>query len=170
MNVPLKYKLIFILISGLIFVILNGLIGHFFLDINFSWGKSAFEFVFFGLSFGFVFFFLLKKLTRRNLKKIQIELNENEIFRYEGLAILFQGTEKVSGKLLLTNERLLFKSKTRKDETVETQLDLNEIKEVNSSNTAVLFHNKMMILDEIGRQIDFLVNKGDDWFTKLNTP
>jgi len=170
MNIPLKNKLIFILISGLLFAISSSLINHFFHDKSFSWGLFAFGTIFFGTFFGLSVFFILKKSTQIRMKKIQVELNENEIVRCVGSVVLFQGKEKLSGKLLLTNKRLIFKSDTKNNKFVETQLDLDEIKEVSSKNSAVLFHNRMSVLNKTGENFDFLVGIGDDWLTKINTP
>jgi len=104
------------------------------------------------------------------MKKIQVELNENEIVRCVGLAVLFQGKERFRGKLLLTNKRLRFKSDTKNNKFVETQLGLDEIKEVSSRNSAVLFHDRMSVLNKNGESVEFLVGIGDDWLTKINTP
>lgn len=170
MNISLKHKIIFSLICGLTFAILNGLTNYFFLDKNFSWGIFAFNFIFFGLFFGFGFLFLMKKLTKRTMKKIQIELNEDEIIHHEGSANLFRGIEGVGGKLLLTNKRLIFKSHKLNIQSGETQLALDEIEEASSRKTAKLFQNGMRIMNKAGEHFDFVVYERDSWLTKINAP
>jgi hypothetical protein len=170
MNIPLKSKLVFSLTSGLIFALLTSLTNHFFLDEMFSWGSFVFKLIFFGFFFGFWIFYLLKKTTQKNMRKIQIKLNEDEDVRHVGPATLFLGKEKVSGKLLLTNKRLTFKSLKQNIQSGETQLVLDDIKEASPGNTAILFHNRMRILNKTGKYFEFLVYEGDSWIEKINTP
>ncbi|MEO1255804.1 MAG: GRAM domain-containing protein [Bacteroidota bacterium] len=170
MNIPLKYKVLFSLISGFTFAILNSLTSYLILEKEFSWGVFFFNLIFFGFIFGFGYLFLMKKLSARLMKKIQIELNEDEIVKHEGPANLFRGMEGVGGKLLLTNKRLVFKSHKLNIQSGETQFPLNEIKEVSPRKTAKFFQNGIRVLTDTNEYFDFVVYERDNWLEKMNAP
>jgi len=104
------------------------------------------------------------------MKKIQIELTENENLKYEGPANLFRGIEGVGGKLVLTDKRLIFKSHKMNIQSGETQLLLEDIKEAIPKKTAKLFQNGIRILNNDGEHFDFVVYKRNNWLTKINAP
>lgn len=170
MNISLKHKLIFSLISGFAFAILSSITNYFILDKDFSWGIFAFNIIFFGLFFGFGYLFLMKKLTARILRKIHIGLSEEEVVKHEGPANLFRGIEGVGGKLILTDKRLIFKSHKMNIQSGETQLLLDNIQQASPRKTAKLFQNGIRILNKAGEHFDFVVYERDSWLTKLNAP
>ena len=170
MNISLKYKVAFSLISGLSFAILNSITNYFFLDKDFNWGIFGFNLLFFGFLFGFGFLFLMKKSTQKLMKKIQIELVKDETIKHEGPANLLRGIEGVGGKLLLTNKRLIFKSHKMNIQSGETQLLLEDIKEAIPKKATKLFQNGIRIFNNAGEHFDFVVYERDNWITKINDP
>ncbi|MEL7004614.1 MAG: hypothetical protein AAFN93_18045 [Bacteroidota bacterium] len=141
MNISLKDKLLFSLISGVTFGVLNSFTAYFFLEKDFSWGLFAFNILFFGIFFGFGYLFLMKKFTKKLMNKIDIEIDEEEEIQHEGPANLFRGVEGVGGKLLLTDKRLIFKSHQLNIQAGETRILLEDIQETSPRKTAKLFQN-----------------------------
>ncbi|MDN5215134.1 GRAM domain-containing protein [Fulvivirgaceae bacterium BMA12] len=168
MNISLKHKVIFSLISGFTFAILNSLTNYFFLDKGFSWGIFSSNLIFFGLFFGLTFLWFMKRQTNRLMEKIQIQLKDQEEIKHEGPANLFRGIEGVGGKLLLTDQRLIFKSHKMNIQSGETQLLLDEIKQATPRKTAKLFQNGIQILTNAGENFDFVVYERDNWLAKIN--
>jgi hypothetical protein len=169
MKISLKRKLIFSLTSGLTFAILNSLTSHFFLDEYFSLAIFVFNLIFFGLFFGFGYFFLSHKLDIRSKERNPIKLSEDETIELEGSAKLFRETEWVRGRLVITNKRLIFKSHKLNIQSGEIQLALDNIKETESRHKAIVFKNGMSITDNIGQKFNFLVMEQNSWITKINT-
>ncbi len=169
MRIPFIYKVSFALSSGLMFAVLNGLFYYFFIENEFSWSRFIFNMIFFGVLFGFGYLFLLKKMTDRLMKKIDIEVNEEEEELHEGPATLFRGIEGVGGKLLLTDKRLVFKSHQLNIQSGEKQCLLTEINKVEPKKTAKLFQNGLRIITNSGEQFDFVVYERDFWVSKIKT-
>jgi hypothetical protein len=169
MNISIKHKIVFSLICGFLFAVLNSLTNYLFLDRDFSWISFALNFLFFGFIFGFGLLYFMKKLSQKLLNKIQIEVTKDEIINHEGPANLFRGMEGVGGKLLLTDQRLIFKSHKMNIQSGEVQLLLADIKETSPRKTAKLFQNGLRVLTNTGEHFDFVVYERSNWISKLNS-
>ncbi|MCV9385465.1 GRAM domain-containing protein [Reichenbachiella ulvae] len=169
MKVSFKQKLLFSLISGLSFAILNSLMYYVFLDKGFIWEIFMMNWILFGFLFGFGFLFFMQRMTTRLMNNIQIQLADDEIVRHEGGANLMKGIEAVGGKLVLTDQRLIFKSHQKNVQSGETQLPLTEIQEVIPRKTAKLFQNGMRVLNQAGEAFDFVVYEREVWLEKVKT-
>ncbi len=169
MKIPFIYKISFALSSGLIFAVLNSIIYYFFIENEFTWGRFIFNMIFFGILFGFGYLFLLKRMTDKLMKKIDIDVDEEEQELHEGPATLFRGIEGVGGKLLLTDKRLVFKSHRMNIQSGETQCLLIEINKVEPRKTAKLFQNGLKVTTNSGEEYDFVVYERDFWVSKIKT-
>ena len=167
MSLPLKSKILFAAFSGLTFAMLNGLVNFFLLDKPFHWGIFLFNFLFFGLSFGFGYLYFMKMLSKRTLKKIIPELLEGEVIQHEGPANLFRGIEAVGGKLLITNKRLVFKSHKVNIQRGQVNLALGQVTGVISRKTSKIFDNGLRVLDQSGEKFDFVVFERDQWISRI---
>ncbi len=167
MDVSSKHKIVFSMLSGLTFAILTSLMNYLFLHKDFNWVSFLFAFISFGLFFGLSYFYLMNKITSTFMRKILIKLNENEVMKHEGPANIFRGIEGVGGKLLLTDKRLIFKSHKLNIQSGETELLVEDIKEVIPRKTAKLFQNGIRIINKAGDHFDFVVYERDNWLTKI---
>lgn len=167
MKISLKHKLVFSLYSGLSFAILNSLMSYFIMDEVFRWEKFVLNLLFFGLLFGFGYWYVMQIMSAKLLSKIDVTLTEGETVKYEGGANLFRGVEGVGGKLVLTDQRLIFKSHKFNLQSGETQIPVEEIREVKPRKTAKLFQNGIRVLTQSGDAYDFVVYERDSWLQKL---
>lgn len=168
MKIPVKHKIIISLLAGFKFATLHALFSVYIRGIEFSWSLYLFNLIFFGIFTGTIFLFIMKKFSERLLKKVVIELNENEVIQHEGPTNLFRGIEAVGGKMVLTDKRLVFKSHNMNIQNGETQFDLVDIQEVKSRKIAKLFQTGMRLLTRNNDNVDFVVYDADTWVDKIN--
>jgi len=129
---------------------------------------STIKFLFHGLSFGIIMGFLVPFMTERYYKKqmdkIKIDINEDEKIELESQANLNGGV----GKILLTNQRIIFKEKDSfKNNFVEISLD--QIIEVQTKKTLGIFNNIFTLRTET-KSYDFVMyeNERNLWVSKIN--
>ena len=168
MKIPLIYKISFALSSGLIFAFLNSLVSYFVLEDGFSASRFVSNMILFGIIFGFGYLFLMKKLTARLMKKISIDLFDIEEKQFDGPATLIKDAEGVGGKLVLTDQRLVFKSYQINIQSGANEYLLAELREVHPRKSAKLFQNEMRIITTEGQHYDFVVYERDLWVSKIN--
>ncbi len=120
-----------------------------------------------GLVGGLVFSFFTKLFTKK-IKKIKIEIGESENNLKERLASHFKGIENVGGKLLLTNERLIFKSHKFNIQNHELEIKISEIKKVEKVKTIGLIPNGLRITTNMGKAERFVVDSPNEWINKIN--
>ena len=81
-----------------------------------------------------------------------------------------RGIEKVGGKLLLTDQRLVFKSHKLNIQSDETHLMITEIKEAIPRKTSNFYPNGIRIIKTTGDHLDIFVHERDNWISKINHP
>lgn len=167
MKTTVKQKLLLSLVAGLSFAVLSGLFDFYILEKPFSWPLFIIHFVAFGLLFGYGFVIFIGRLSDHLLNKIDIELLPEEKVKQEGPANLFKGIEGVGGKLVLTNQRLIFKSHKINLQRGLTELQLDSITEVKPVKLSKLVKNGLKVLCTTGEQYLFVVHDRDFWLSSL---
>ena len=97
-----------------------------------------------------------------------IDLKANEVVTKAGDVQFFTEINQVKGKLILTNQRIYFK--TLEDEKKELNLEIQpeEIRELLYFKTKVLFPNGLNVVTKDGKEIKFIVKNRDSWSQMIN--
>ena len=97
-----------------------------------------------------------------------IDLKANEVVTKAGDVQFFAIENQVKGKLILTNQRIYFK--TLEDEQKEFNMEIQpeEIRELLYFKTKVLFPNGLSVVTKEGKEIKFVVKNRDSWSQMIN--
>jgi hypothetical protein len=120
--------------------------------------------LFFGVFMGFVLPMITEYFNKKTLNKIVVELSDDEKIKIESRANLNGGT----GKIVLTNKRLIFKEKdSSKNNFVE--IPLHQIIEVQKKRTLAFIDNIFIIRTD-SKTYEFIVyeNERNLWVSKIN--
>ena len=169
MKIKLKDQLVTALISGLVFAIMNSAVDLLLLDRAFSWGYFLYYLIFFGLFFEFGLPFLMNKQNQKVMNRTQIELTRDETVLCEGITKLSPGIRAVGGKLLLTDQRLVFMAFKKNSKDRQKQILLADIKEALPKNRLKLFKSEIRIINKAGEYFDFAIYERDKWIKKVNS-
>jgi hypothetical protein len=171
-NLNWKFKIIYAISTGLLFVGIMCLMDYLFNGNLKSLNNYLFQGIFFAVFFGIGFPLILKKFgnkfTSKLGKNIKPELAQNEEIEIEGPANLFRGIEGVGGKLFLTNKKVVFKSHKINIQKGQTDIFYENIKEIIKRKTAKIIDNGIRIKTNDGNEFDFIVNEREKWIEKLN--
>lgn len=168
-----KYRIIFGIISSILFVI--GLIFiDYLIDGNLQIYKSyVFQGIFYGLFMSIGFFYFSEKFLTKIASflgdKIKPSLTTDEKIEMEGGANLFRGMEGVGGKLFLTNKKIIFASHKFNIQRGETIIEFQDIAEITERKTAKLIDNGIRIKTKNEQKFDFVVNDRNQWMQELLT-
>ena len=120
--------------------------------------------LFFGIIMGFIVPMISDYFNKKALSAIQVELNDNEKVLLESRANFNRGI----GKIILTNERLLY---VEKDKLASQYIEIlnHNIKEVKPKSTIGFIHNKFIVTTE-SRNYEFIVyeNERNLWVTSIS--
>ena len=122
-----------------------------------------------GVVFGFLFAIGMKYYRERLYKEIIIELNSSESIIIEGGANHFKGKEGVGGKLVLTDQRLIFKSHKFNAQNHELALTLNEIKGISETKTLGILNNGLTIELITNESHRFIVDVPAVWVNEIES-
>jgi hypothetical protein len=167
-----KYRILTGVLTGFLFIGLMSLMDYL-LDGNLQSIKSyLFQGIFFGIFMGIGLPYVSEKfgnkLTSKLGKKINPKLTQFENIELEASANLFNGIEAVSGKLFLTNKKLIFNSHKINIQKGQTNIEYDNMSEISKRKTANLIDNGLRIKDLNGKQYDFVINSREEWIKKLN--
>ncbi len=99
---------------------------------------------------------------------MKLDLNANELVLKAGDSLYLSNSEKVSGKLILTNQRIFFTTK----ENVKTNYFLEilpvHIKELMFFNTKRIIRNGLNVITKDGSEHKFTIKKRDEWCSMIN--
>lgn len=104
-----------------------------------------------------------KKAANKLSNSIKIQLGDTENIEYEGPANLFRGLEGVGGKLVLTNEKVIFASHNFNIQKGQTDIYYEDIINIESRKTKKLIDNGIRITTQNSKSFDFVVNDRDQW-------
>ncbi|MDZ7743299.1 MAG: GRAM domain-containing protein [Bacteroidota bacterium] len=101
---------------------------------------------------------------------MKVDLKPNEVVTKASDANHFinGGNEKVKGKLILTNQRIYFKSSQLGSDDFNKEVNPEEIEEVMVFNTFKILPNGLNIITKEGNQLRFVVKKRDQWCRMIN--
>lgn len=97
-----------------------------------------------------------------------VDLKANELVLKAGDTNYFAEEKNVDGKLILTNQRVYFK--TKEDELSKYNLEIlpSQIQEILYFNTMKIFPNGLNIILKEGKELKFKIGKRNSWGKVLN--
>ena len=97
-----------------------------------------------------------------------IDLKANEIVKKAGNVQHVNGTGEIKGKLILTNQRLYFKTVEDNHQDSDMEIMPTEIQELLYFKTGIFFNNGLTVLTRQGEELKFVVKKRDSWSQLIN--
>ncbi len=97
-----------------------------------------------------------------------VDLKANELVLKAGDSNYFADKKNVDGKLILTNQRVYFKTKENDNSGYNLEILPSDIKEILYFNTMKLFPNGLNIILKEGKQFKFKIKKRNSWGKVLN--
>jgi hypothetical protein len=80
----------------------------------------------------------------------------------------YMNGNKVEGKLILTNQRIYFKSKNKSNSDVNMEIIPVDIKEVIPFKTGFFSNNGLNIIKKNGKELNFKIKDRDTWCKLVN--
>ena len=97
-----------------------------------------------------------------------VDLKANELVLKAGDSNYFAEEKNVDGKLILTNQRVYFKTTEDTNSNYNLEILPSEIKEILYFNTLKIFPNGLNIILKEGKQFKFKIGKRNTWGKVLN--
>ena len=97
-----------------------------------------------------------------------VKLYENETVLKAADTSYVDSSAQVDGKLILTNQRIYFKTMTEEKKDIDFEILPSQIKEVMYFNTWKIIPNGLSVVTKEGKEIKFLVKNRDQWCTMIN--
>lgn len=97
-----------------------------------------------------------------------VKLYENETVLKASNTSYFDSSTQVEGKLILTNQRIYFKTMTDNQKHIDFEIMPNQIKEVMFFNTWKIFQNGLSVVTKEGCEKKFIVKNRDQWCLMIN--
>jgi len=97
-----------------------------------------------------------------------VDFKENEVVIKAGNTEHLFETEKIKGKLIVTNQRIYFRSIEENSEKFNLEILPNEISEVHYFNIKKFLPNGLNIITKDGEQLKFTVKKRNSWGELIN--
>nr|WP_319399138.1 hypothetical protein [uncultured Carboxylicivirga sp.] len=153
----MKNKLKNVIIAGLMFGLLFGIVLTFLFDIKSSVIIGFVTGLLFGLA---LLLFMNSKAVK---KQTEIVINEGEEIIYSGVANHLKNKEAVGGKLYLQKDKLQFQSHNYNIQNHNQKIDIKEIKEISFYNSIGIIPNGLAIIKRDGKTEKFVVNGRRIW-------
>lgn len=99
---------------------------------------------------------------------MKVNLKPNEVVVKATDTNHLANDDKVKGKLILTNQRIYFKTLDLDQEKFNVELLPADISEVMVFNTYSLFSNGLSLITRDGRELKFTLKKRDEWCRSIN--
>ena len=97
-----------------------------------------------------------------------VNLKSNEMVLKAGNSLHYAGTEKVQGKLILTNQRLYFKPVEMSNPETQFEILFSQIRELIYFNFMKVFPRGLNIITKDGKELKFDIKKRDEWGKMIN--
>ena len=97
-----------------------------------------------------------------------VKLYENETVLKAANTSFVDSAAQVGGKLILTNQRIYFKTMTEETQDVDFEILPSQIKEVLFFNTWRIIPNGLSVVTKEGKELKFLVKNRDQWCMMIN--
>lgn len=99
---------------------------------------------------------------------MKVDLYENETVLKAATTSYVDSSVQVDGKLILTNQRIYFKTMTDEKKHVDFEILPSQIKEVMFFNTWRIIPNGLNVVTKEGRELKFLIKNRDQWCVMIN--
>ena len=122
-----------------------------------------------GILVGIINSFLFYKyaVPKYVLEAVSVDLDSDEIIDFQTPANYISEKEPISGKLFLTNKRIIFKNHKQEKNLSEFSINNDELIKIESFKSINLFHNGLLINTASGEKHMFILDRLKDWVTKL---
>jgi len=97
-----------------------------------------------------------------------VKLYENETVLKAANTSYCDSSAQIDGKLILTNQRIYFKTMTEEKKHIDFEILPNQIKEVMFFNTWRIFPNGLNVVTKEGGEKKFIVKNRDQWCLMIN--
>lgn len=97
-----------------------------------------------------------------------VDLKANELVLKAGDSNYFANKKSVDGKLILTNQRVYFKTKEDNHSHYNLEILPTQIQEILYFNTMKIFPNGLSIILKGGKHLKFKIGKRNSWGNVLN--
>lgn len=97
-----------------------------------------------------------------------VDLKANEIVTKAGDAQFYAPEAEVKGKLILTNQRIYFKSNDKNHPEYNMEILPSEIRDLLYFKTKFFFQNGLNLVTKNGLQLRFVVKNRDSWSQMIN--
>ncbi len=95
---------------------------------------------------------------------MKIDLKANEmVVKATDTNHLINGTEKIKGKLIITNQRIYFKSVNGNTGKYDIEIDPKTIRDVLFFNPGFLQHNGLNLVTTEGKEMRFTLKQRNSW-------
>jgi len=99
---------------------------------------------------------------------MKLELYPNEmVIKASDTVHLNNGNGGIKGKLILTNQRIYFKSSNTDEDDFNLEILPDEIEEVIQFKNRLIFPTGINILTKVGEEIKFLIQRRNDWIEMI---
>jgi len=105
-------------------------------------------------------------INHKNITIMKVDLKANEVVVKAGDSQHMNGKGNIDGKLILTNQRVYFKSP--RDSSYNMEIMPTDIEEVIYFNTGMFSSNGLNIVTKEGSQLKFKIKKRNDWGKAIN--
>ena len=97
-----------------------------------------------------------------------VNLKANELVLKAGDSNFVVGNKTINGKLILTNQRVYFKTKHNENNLYNLEIMPNDIFEILCFNTKKIFPNGLNIVLKEGKHLKFKIGNRNSWSKILN--
>ncbi len=97
-----------------------------------------------------------------------VDLKANEVVRKAADVQHFSDDEVIKGKLILTNQRIYFKTEKDKEADFNLEIMPADIQELLYFKTGMFSQNGLTFLTKEGKELKFNVKKRDTWSLMIN--
>ena len=97
-----------------------------------------------------------------------VDLKANELVLKAGDSNYFAKDKNVDGKLILTNQRVYFKTSEDENSSYNLEILPSDIQEILYFNTLKIFPNGLNIKLRAGKELKFKIGKRNTWGKVLN--
>ncbi len=99
---------------------------------------------------------------------MKVDLKENEVVIKAGDSTQIQHSEKVKGKLILTNQRIYFKPIINSNNGFNLEILFNQIKEIIYFSSGIFLSKGIRLVTRSGNEIQFTMKDRDKWGMMIN--
>ncbi|MBC34810.1 MAG: hypothetical protein CL663_02015 [Bacteroidetes bacterium] len=97
-----------------------------------------------------------------------VDLKANEIVTKAGDAQFYADDDQVKGKLILTNQRIYFKTLQTDKREFDMEIQPEDISELMYFKTRLFLQNGLTLVVKNGSELKFTVKNRDSWSTMIN--